>query len=289
MANLKWNVGNIEIFPLAELEIGGVIQYLVYEATPDAIKPMDGLVPDFADEEGNLRACTQAFLIKSGDKLVLVDACVGNDKVRENFQPLSNLKTDFLKLIHDLDVKETDVDYVVFTHLDLDHIGWSTSLKQDKWEPTFPNAKYIYVKGEYDYWKNDPENEMKDYKDAFADSVEPVMNAGLGLLVDNDYKLDDNISLLPTKGHTLNHVSISIESNGEKAIITGDLIHHPCQFIRPDWSTHADRSVEEAVACRAKLLSDIADKNILLIGSHFAAPAAGYVTKAGDSYRFKPL
>jgi len=289
MGNSKWKVGEIEIFPLVELEIGGVIQYLVHDAVPEIVREMSWLQPDYADENGNLRASTQAFLIKTNDKCVLVDACVGNDKIRESFPPLCNLNTGFLSQLHDIGVRETDINYVVYSHFDFDHIGWSTVLKDGKWTPTFPNAKYIYVEGEYNYWKSQPENEMKDYRDAFNDSVEPVMDAGLGVLVSNDFKLDDNISFLPTPGHTPNHVSIVVESNGEKAIIVGDLMHHPCQFSHPEWSTLADRSPEESVAARAKVLDEIADKSVLFISSHFSAPSAGYVTKDGGAYKFNTL
>ena len=286
MSSLKWQIGDIEIFQLAEMEIGFIVQSLVPDAQPEIIKEIDFLYPDFADEDGNLKSLTQAFLIKTADKNVLVDAGVGNGKERVDFAPLSDLQTDFLSRLSELGVGVDDIDYVIQTHLDLDHVGWNTTLVDGKWAPTFPNAKYIYVEGEYEFWKTKPEFLPGDFLRAIEDSIEPVVEAGQAMLVDNSFKLDDNISLRPSKGHTVNHVSVVIESGGEKAIIFGDVLHHPAQVAHPEWNSVVDHSPEDALATRAVMLNEVADTNILLIGSHFHDPVAGYVKRSGDKLIF---
>jgi len=286
MSSLKWQIGDIEIFQLAEMEIGFIVQSLVPDAQPEIIKEIDFLYPDFADEDGNLKSLTQAFLIKTADKNVLVDAGVGNGKERVDFAPLSDLQTDFLSRLSELGVGVDDIDYVIQTHLDLDHVGWNTTLVDGKWAPTFPNAKYIYVEGEYEFWKTKPEFLPGDFLRAIEDSIEPVVEAGQAMFVDNSFKLDDNISLRPSKGHTVNHVSVVIESGGEKAIIFGDVLHHPAQVAHPEWNSVVDHSPEDALATRAVMLNEVADTNILLIGSHFHDPVAGYVKRSGDKLIF---
>jgi len=93
--------------------------------------------------------------------------------------------------------------------------------------------------------------------------------------------------LVPTPGHTPGHVSVQIESRGARALITGDLLHHPCQMGRPSWSTPWDEDRALAQGTRAALLSQLADAEVLVIGTHFASPTAGYVKRHGDTYRFE--
>ncbi|MCL2384029.1 MAG: MBL fold metallo-hydrolase [Oscillospiraceae bacterium] len=286
MNNLKWEIGDVQVFQIVELEAGEIIQSIINEAIPENIRRIDFVYPNFADEHGNLKALVQAFLIKVGDEYILVDTCNGNAKKRTDMPEWSNLDIDFLEQLYDLGIKETDIDYVICTHLHTDHVGWNTIFKDGKWVATFPNAKYIFAKEEYDYWKSKPENEIDDDKSAFDDSVEPIMNQGLGMLVGSNYRLNDNISLIPTVGHTPGHISVIIESNNEAAIITGDLLHHPCQIAYPNWNTEADGIKKEATISREKLLNEISNKNIMLIGSHFSNPVAGYVQKENDIFKF---
>jgi glyoxylase-like metal-dependent hydrolase (beta-lactamase superfamily II) len=92
---------------------------------------------------------------------------------------------------------------------------------------------------------------------------------------------------VPTPGHTPGHVSVAIESRGERAVITGDMVHHPCQIGRPDWSPEFDSDKKTAAETRMKMVDAWADAPILVIGTHFAAPTAGRVRRDGDVYRFE--
>ena len=82
--------------------------------------------------------------------------------------------------------------------------------------------------------------------------------------------------------HTPCHVSILIESRGEKAIISGDLLHHPCQIANPEWVTEADTTPEKAKETRKRILDKIVDTDTLLIGSHFSNPVAGRILSTKD-------
>jgi len=273
-----WKIGDVEIFQIVELECGKIIQEIIKEATPENIKKIKWLHPNFADDKGNLKALVQCFLIKSENKNILIDTCNGNDKNRTDVPEWANLKTDFLKKITE------QIDIVACTHLHMDHVGWNTILKDGKWVPTFPKAKYLFSKKEYEYWKEKPEKEITDDKTAFDDSITPIVEAGLAEFVDANHKIDKNISFIPTPGHTPSHVCILIESQNQKAIISGDMIHHPCQIANPEWETDADTFPEKATESRKRIINEIADKDILLIGSHFANPVAGKVKKSNGSF-----
>lgn len=232
---MKWTIGDIEIFQIVELEAGKIIQSIMPDATPENVRRMKWLTPNFAYKNGILKALVQSYLIKSNDKYILVDTCNGNNKNRPSLLEWSNLKTKFIEKINQIEVSPSDINYVICTHLHFDHVGWNTRLINGRWIPTFPNAKYIFSKKEYEYWNSKPKKEMMDDLMGIEDSVRPVFDAGLVKLVDDEFKLDKNINFIPTPGHTPSHVSILIKSKGEKAIISGDFIYHPAQVERPEW------------------------------------------------------
>jgi glyoxylase-like metal-dependent hydrolase (beta-lactamase superfamily II) len=136
---------------------------------------------------------------------------------------------------------------------------------------------------EFAHWQ--ARQETEDYAPIFADSVRPVADAGLVELVPTDHRLCDEVSLVPTPGHTPGHVSVRIASRGEEALITGDFLHHPCQMARPDWSSEVDHDREAAHATRRRVFAALAGTPTLVIGTHFAGPTAGRVVRDGDAFR----
>jgi glyoxylase-like metal-dependent hydrolase (beta-lactamase superfamily II) len=87
------------------------------------------------------------------------------------------------------------------------------------------------------------------------DSVKPIVEAGLVQLVELDHVISPEIRLTPSTGHTPGHVSVMIESEGERAVITGDMLHHPCQLAHPDW-LFADNDPKDAALTRSRLFAE---------------------------------
>ena len=164
-------------------------------------------------------------------------------------------------------------------------------LVDDVWVPTFPNARYLIEKTEFDYIRDEAADEnveqwLRDMNAAvMADSMKPVLEAGLIDLVANDQTICDEVSLVPTPGHTIGHVSVKIESAGEKALITGDFIHHPCQLAHPEWAVTTDYDQIQSTDTRHRMFADLAGSPILVIGTHWPEPTAGRVVRSGDVYR----
>lgn len=287
MNNLKWQIGEVEIFQIVEMEENEIFSSFIPEAKHENIKKIPWLYPNFADERGELKALVQSFLIKSSGKNILIDTCNGNAKDRPNVKEWSNLNTDYLNKFYSVGIKLEEIDFVACTHLHFDHVGWNTKKENGEYKPTFPNAKYLFSKQEYEYWIKKPEKEMIDDFNGIDDSVTPIVNAGLAQFIVDDYKLDNQISLFPTPGHTPHHISVKIESIGKTAIITGDVMHHPCQIAKPDWTTGADTYPEQTVETRKKFLQEVKDKDMLVIGTHFANPVAGKVKRLGDGLIFE--
>jgi glyoxylase-like metal-dependent hydrolase (beta-lactamase superfamily II) len=279
----KWRVGDVTITKVIELEVTGGSRFLLPQATPEAIKPIARLRPHFADENGRLRMSIHTFLVQTPTHRVVVDTCLGNDKENRRIPHWNNMTTKFLADIAAEGFDRLSIDTVLCTHLHVDHVGWNTMKVDGKWVPTFPNARYLFGRVEHEHWAQGTTRE--DMRHVMADSVTPVLDAGLATLVEYDHKLGAEISLLPTVGHTPGHVSVMIESLGERAMITGDFMHHPCQIAHPDWDTTADTDKEQGIRTRRIMFEQLAGTPVLVIGTHFAGATAGRIVRDGETYR----
>ena len=161
------------------------------------------------------------------------------------------------------------------THLHVDHVGWNTMLVDGEWVPTFPNARYLVAQKEWAYW--DAHEDEEAYGPVLADSVRPVVEAGMVDFVADTHDICAQVRLEPTPGHTPGHVSVHISSDGQEALITGDCIHHPVQMTRTDWCSSADYDQAQGEVTRVGLLEKYVDQDVLIIGTHFATPTAGHI------------
>lgn len=263
------------------MQVTGGSRFILPEATREAVLPIKWLAPHFMDDEGRLIMSIHALILETPDVTIIVDTCLGNDKPRD-IPNWNMLQGPFLEDLVEAGYPRETIDTVLCTHLHVDHVGWNTMLVDDKWVPTFPNARYLMAEKEYQYWTE--EADQGEYGDVIADSVLPVFDAGLVDLVPMDYQITDEICLEPTPGHTPGHVSVHIKSQGEEALITGDCFHHPCQIARPEWSSSADYNAEDGIVTRNSLLRKYSDEPILIIGTHFATPTAGHLKRDGDQF-----
>ena len=175
------------------------------------------------------------------------------------------------------------------THLHIDHTGWNTTLRDGRWVPTFPNAKYIFHKGEYAVWEAEYAKGGKPPGKVFRDNCLPIVEAGQALLVDDDYALDDTVTLTPTPGHSPCHCCVNIFSKGQRAVVAGDLMHHAIQCREPDWSPGVDWDPKQSAVSRRTFFASVAGTDTLILPIHFPAPTVGLITADGDrfDYRFK--
>jgi glyoxylase-like metal-dependent hydrolase (beta-lactamase superfamily II) len=279
----RWRIGDATITKVLELEATGGTRFILPTATPDAVRELAWLQPHFADERGRLRMSVHALVIETPSRRILVDTCIGNDKAR-SIPTWDHLQRPFLRDLEVAGHPRAAIDTVVCTHLHVDHVGWNTMLVDGRWTPTFPSARYLMGRVEFEHWWRRRADD--DHHAAFVDSVQPVWDAGLVDLVDVDHRLCDEVSLLSTPGHTPGHVSVRIASRGEEALITGDFLHHPCQMARLEWPSSADDDPERARRTRREMFAQLAETGVLVIGTHFASPTAGRIVRDGESFRF---
>lgn len=296
-----WTVGDLTVHRVDEVLLPPRTgPWLLPGATPEVVAQAPWLQPDFADEQRVLRLASHSFAVEVNGLRVLVDTGIGNGKQRAN-PAWSNLNSDYLARLTRAGFAPETVDLVVLTHLHTDHVGWNTRYDGASWVPTFPNARYLTTRIEWDYWTGVDMDEAR--RQMFRDSVHPIEDAGLLDLIDVPFGGDDGgrdmgattgtdiapgIRLRPTPGHTPGQVAVELSSHGESALITGDCIHHPVQLLRPDLGSCVDIDPAAAARTRHELLSALSGTSTLLLGSHFPPPTAGHVVTDGDSYRLVP-
>lgn len=287
---VSFTIGDIRLDRAVESEGPVLDPFELYaDMTPEILAANLGwLAPRFYDREAKrLIMALQGFVVRSRGRVILVDTCVGDCKPRPRAM-FDNRRWHWLERLAAFGVKPEDVDTVVCTHFHVDHVGWNTRLEDGRWVPTFPNARYVWTKAEWDFWRSERGRfGLERAGDYVADSVVPIVEAGLADMVAPDHVINDEVKLLPAAGHTPGLVSVDLRSRGEHAVIIGDAMHSPVQIRFPDWSTRFCADADQSRATRRAMLERYAGTPSLVLTSHFPAPTAGYVVRKGSGFDFR--
>jgi glyoxylase-like metal-dependent hydrolase (beta-lactamase superfamily II) len=278
---MQWKVGKVNITKVVELETIGSTRFILPLATNEEIRKLPWLIPHFANEEGRLKMSIHSLVVETPSRRIVVDTGLGNDKQGRSVPTWNNRSGPFLETLAAAGFPPDSIDTVLCTHLHVDHVGWNTKLVGGKWVPTFANARYVFGRTEYEHWRD--HSDEPDKVAVFNDSVKPIMDAGKAELIGSDHRLSEEITMIPTPGHSPGHMSILIQSGGEEGLLTGDVAHHPCQMARLDWSSTADSDPVQSAATRRQLFSRFADTATLVIGGHFSA---AHIKRDGDAFKF---
>jgi glyoxylase-like metal-dependent hydrolase (beta-lactamase superfamily II) len=234
------------------------------------------------DADDMLILCFQSYIVRTPHHTILIDSCIGNDKPRP-LRPKWNMKTDdtYLRALKAAGFSVEDIDFVMCTHLHVDHVGWNTRLEGGRWVPTFPNARYLFGKTEFDYWT---EQHAKAAVPAFGDSVMPVVEAKRAEIVRDDFAIGDHLRILPTPGHTPGHSAFVLGREKDDAVFAGDLIHSPLQALHPELSPRFDVDQAQAAVTRRNFLERYCDTDTLCCTAHFPSPSTGKIRRRGDGF-----
>lgn len=251
------------------------------------------LEPRYLDPaSGQLIFAFRSFLIRTDRLTILVDGCVGNHKNRPERPVWHQQNWPWMDNLRAQGVAPEEIDLVMCTHLHVDHIGWNTKLEDGRWVPTFPNAKYLFHEKEYAFWEEEYPKQAW-IKDAFADSVLPVVDAGLAEMVSGDHEIDRGIWLEPSPGHTPGHVSMNLERDGARGVFCGDLMHTPLQIPEAQLSTIFCTDPELSRATRTAFVDRHADTDTIILPAHFpgSGTGGGHIVGCmhGDKAGFRPL
>ena len=230
-----------------------------------------------------------SWVIEIDGKRILIDTCCGNHKDRA-LPEVHQLDTDYLGNLRRAGFEPGDIDMVMCTHLHFDHVGWNTRLDNGKWVPTFPNARYVFGRRDFEYFKTDPTGEEL-HNAAFVDSIVPVMEAGQGDIVDENAvahrEIGDGVWLEPAFGHSPGCCTVNAQADGPPGIFWGDVIHHPVQLIRHDLPFAFDTDGAQACQVRKATMERLADTDTMCFPAHFRRTSAGYVKRDGDAFSYE--
>jgi glyoxylase-like metal-dependent hydrolase (beta-lactamase superfamily II) len=279
-------IGAVEVNRVEELRIPNSIAYFTEDAALiDAHR--DWLAPHFLDADNRFDLCFQSWIMVVEGRVVLVDPCTGNGKPH----PVSffdHLDVPFIERIADTGFRPEDVDIVFCTHLHHDHCGWNTRLRDGKWVPTFPNARYLLARREVERWDPArPGHQPVDYNiGVYERSVQPVLEAGLADLHDGHFRVGNALEVEAAPGHTHGHAWLHVASGEERAIFSGDTFHHPIQLVDPTIQFGGGDDLAQATATRRRLIERAAATGTLIIPAHLPAPHALKVRREGDRFHF---
>jgi glyoxylase-like metal-dependent hydrolase (beta-lactamase superfamily II) len=235
----------------------------------------DWLVPRFYDPDADkLRTSIHSWLVRTPRHTILIDACIGNHKRRPSIERFHMRREPWLERLAAAGARPEEVDFVLCTHLHADHVGWNTRLENGRWIPTFPNARYLCSRADFERWDERrpdflprPINEF-----VFGDSILPVLESGQLELVDGARVLEGGLIIEPAPGHSPGHVTVRLRAGGREALFSGDVIHHPIQLPYPRLCSVFDEDRAQALATRLALLAECAAAGSVLLPTHFAAP-----------------
>lgn len=245
------------------------------------------LYPHFLDDNGGFDLVFQSWIIEVGGRVVLVDPCHGNGKAHP--VPYFNmLDVPYIERMTESGYRPEDIDFVVCTHLHHDHCGWNTQLRDGKWVPTFPNARYIIRQLEYDLWKGTYKNlDPSDLNQGtFERSVQPVVEAGLVDLVSGSHRLSEALVVEPAPGHTEGHQMLHLVASDQHVLFTGDCFHHPIQLVEPSIDFGGGYDMQQVVNMRKKLVELSVELEARLIAAHISAPYTVRVSRVGQTLHF---
>jgi len=254
------------------------------EIFPDVpLSQVEQLLRKHNIEPGGVPIQATCLLVKTGQKLVLLDTGFGPD-----FEPNVGKLTENLQAEG---IKPTDIDIVIISHAHLDHIGGNTDAEG---KLAFPNARYIISKDEWDFWAWEP-NMALLREDSFKQIQIKNVHKNLLPLHDRLEKINYETEILPgikaiaAPGHTPGHMALTISSGGEQLLCIFDIAHYVFELEQPDWYFSGDVNPEQAVLSRRQVLDRASTDNVLVMAGHFAFPGLGHIIKDGEAWRWRPI
>jgi len=279
MELLQWNIGAVKVIRVEEHVIPVPSEDLIPEMDRHIEAHAEWLKPWAVSDANEILLSIHSFLVISGDTNIIIDTCIGVSSQ----MPVPPAE-DFPERISEaLGTPLESIDVVLCTHLHMDHVGWNMRDIGGENVPTFPNARYLFSKAEIEQSSADSENYDPTVMEP---SVQPIIDLGLADFVESDYEITSEVRLLSTPGHTPGHVSVLISSEGEEALITGDMTHSPIQFAEPSLCSSFDWDTDMSTATRERVIERFVNSETLFLGTHFAPPTSGLLRSSENGVFF---
>ena len=163
-------------------------------------------------------------------------------------------------------------------------------LRDGKYVPTFPNAQYVMAQRELDRWNPALPGHVAVPQNAgtFANSVLPVIEAGLARIVGERHTICPGVEVEPAYGHTIGHSALHLTSGGKEAYFVGDVFHHPLEMLYPGLDDHTSEDFGLLQATRRSIIETCMRKDALIVPAHFCCPFGGHLREGGLGPIFEP-
>jgi len=282
------SAGSAQVFGAGDVSIVKVVdvvesmspKVLYVDKSRDDFDPhLDWLQPHFLDDQKSMLLSIHSLVVRTGHHTVLIDTCLGNDKEEAGFPQWNHRQGGFLDDLAAAGCPPESIDYVFCTHMHVDHTGWNTRKVNGRWVPTFPNARYLFNRAE---WEGIKDHTGAHDQAVLRQNLLPIIEADQVQWVEGEWEIDDVVRLLPTPGHTPGHCSVSVAAGTRRAVITGDMMIHPVQIAEPHWQQSADADKTLAAATRTRFVQDHCDTDVLVLGTHFNTPTGVHIVSRGD-------
>jgi glyoxylase-like metal-dependent hydrolase (beta-lactamase superfamily II) len=285
-----FRVGNAEIHRVEE--ISARLPFAMFNAGDAVIRNnAHWLFPDWVDVDQTWELVVQSWIVVVDGRVVIVDPCIGNGRSLPHFPLFHMLDTPFIERFAVTGIRPEHVDAVICTHLHSDHCGWNTMLRDGRYVPTFPKARYYMAQREFDRWdfRRPGYQPVPANEGVFENSVLPVLDAGLAELIPDDFRISPSLAAEPAHGHTLGHLALHLTSAGRHAWFTGDAFHHPLELLHPELDAQTCENFAQTLVTRKRLIAEFLACDALIVPAHFAAPHAGYLRETNGVRKFEPL
>lgn len=245
----------------------------------------DWLPPWFYDPSAQAIILSfHSYLVQTRHLTMIVDTCWGEDTPQRQRQ----VHGKWLENLAATGVRPEDIDLVTCTHFHADHVGWNTRLQDGRWVPTFPRAKHLFSRIELEALEAGI-NAGKTSSSTYDRSILPILETGQVLRLDGVHEVTDGVRIVPSPGHSPGHQHIEIDSQGERAVLSGDILHNPIEVRHPEWIKVFDEDKQAAYEQRLRFLDTHTDVDVTVLAAHFAGPTAGHIRSRSDGRVFRPL
>ena len=286
MATSKLSVGNVEVLALTDME-GRDFPVPLSQVFPgvsaEAWAPFRERYPEMFNGPDSWRMCIDCYIIRSEGRTILVDTGVGSMATNPGTVAFLAGGEDG-RLMAELEaagVRPEDVDTVFLTHLHPDHVGWNLSQGADSRSATFPRARYLVHQTDWDDFKKPELQEGIGFK-FWEETIGPLETLGVLDLLSGETPLTGEITAIHTPGHTLGHMSLTIVSQGQHALMTGDMAVHPAQLTETGWGIFAEMDQALAAETRRRVLDKVEADDAMLVACHFPSPGFGRLVRIGE-------
>jgi glyoxylase-like metal-dependent hydrolase (beta-lactamase superfamily II) len=275
MAPYDYRLGNLDLRILSDGSffqdagaVFGIVPRVMWER---AVNPT-------LDSQNRMAIAMNCVLVRSRDKVVLIETGAG-DKEGHRRQATPAADGNLMAELDAAGVRPEEVDIVINTHLHADHCGWNTRAEGERTVPTFPNARYLIQRGEWVAATHPNERTRATY---FAENLLPLEEAGQLDLIEGEYTVTPEITIIESHGHTHDHASVMLSSGGETAIYIGDLVQHHIQLERTAWVASFDLLPLVSMETKKRIVERAIRERALIISVHDEFPGLGRITMGED-------